>query len=70
MPFMLMLVSMTLTLVQGHSGLAKAKHQHYMLSVTKQAIRIKLTTTVGHLLGDLDLDLLLYGLTSLFLNVW
>ena len=32
----------------------KAKNQHCMLSATKQAIRIKLATTVGHFLHDLD----------------
>ena len=45
MPYML--ISMTLTLMQGHSGLAKAKYQRCMLSATKQAISIKLATTVG-----------------------
>ena len=53
-----MLVLITLTLMQGHthSGLAKAKNQHCMLSATKQAISIKLAATIGHLLHDLDLD--------------
>ena len=45
MSYMLMLVSMTLTLMhKGHSGSAKAKNQRCMLSVTKQAIIIKLAT--------------------------
>ena len=56
MPYLLMLVSMTLTLMQGHSGSAKAKNQRCMLSATKQAISIELATTVGHFLLDLDLD--------------
>ena len=49
-----MLVQMTLTLMQGHSGSAKAKTQRCMLSATKQ-LSIKLATTVGHFLLDLDL---------------
>ena len=53
---MLMLVLMTLTLMQGHSGSAKARNQRSMLSATKQAISIKLATKVGHFLRDLDLD--------------
>ena len=52
MPYTLMLVSMTLT--QGHSGSAKAKNQRCMLSATKQAISIKLSTTVKPVLRDLD----------------
>ena len=46
MPYMLMLVLMTLTLMQGYGGLTKAKNQRCMLSATKQAISIKLATTV------------------------
>ena len=42
MAYVLILVSMILTLMQGHSGLAKAKNQRWMLSATKQAISIKL----------------------------
>ena len=58
MPYMLMLVSITLTMMQGHSGSAKAKNQRCMLSATKQAIRIKLSTTVGlfFFLRDFDLS--------------
>ena len=48
MPYiMLMLVLMTVTLMQGHSGSAKANSQRSMLSTTEQAITIKLATTVG-----------------------
>ena len=47
MPYMLMLVLMTLTLMQGHSTSAKATNQLCMLSSTKQAISIKLATEVG-----------------------
>ena len=54
---MLMLVSITLILMQGHSGLAKVKNQYCMLSATKQAIIIQLATTVGHFFHDLDLDI-------------
>ena len=47
MPYMLMLVSVTLT--QGHSRSAKVKKQKqtWMLSATKEAISIKLATKVG-----------------------
>ena len=42
-----MLVSMTLTLIEGHSGPAEAKqNQRLIISATKQAIGIKLATTV------------------------
>ena len=34
----------------------KPKYQRCMLSATKRAISIKLATTVGHILRDLDLD--------------
>ena len=56
MPYILIIILMTLTLMQGHSGLAKAKNERCMLSATKQAISIKLATTVGHFLRDFDLD--------------
>ena len=49
-----MLVSMPLTLMQGHSGSPKANNQRCILSATKQAIRLKHATTVGHFLHDLD----------------
>ena len=49
-----MLVSMTLTLMQGHNGSAKLKYQRGIISTTEQAIRIKLATTVDHNLCDLD----------------
>ena len=45
MPYMLMLVSMTLTLMQGHSR--SAKNQRWIISTSKQAMSIKLATTVG-----------------------
>ena len=54
--YMIMLVLVTLTLMQGHNGSAKAKNQHCMLSATKQAISMKLATKLDHLLRDLDLD--------------
>ena len=56
MACMLMLVSMGLTLMQGHSGSATAKHQRCIISTTKQAISIKLTTTVGHFSSDFDFE--------------
>ena len=49
MPYIIMLVLMTLTMMQVHSGPAKAKNQCCMLSATKQAISIQLATVVGHL---------------------
>ena len=52
MLYMFMLVSMTLTLMPGHSGSTNDK----TLSATEQAISIKLATKVGHFLRDLDLD--------------
>ena len=54
MSYMLMLNLMTLTLMQGHSGSGNVKNQCCLLSATKQAIRIKLATTVSHFLNDLD----------------
>ena len=53
MPYMLVLVLMTLTLIQRHSGSGKAKSQRCMLSATKQARSIKLATTLWHLLYNL-----------------
>ena len=52
---MLMLVSMTLTLMHGHSGSTKTKCQRRIITVStnKQAIIIKLATTVGNFLPDL-----------------
>ena len=66
---MLKLVFITLTLIQGHSGSAKAKYKCWIILTTKQATRIKLaiSTTVGHFLRDLDFENI-YGLTIL-LNV-
>ena len=50
-----MLVSMTLTLMQGHSGSAKATILGWIISTTKPATGIKLSTTVGHFGGTLTL---------------
>ena len=52
-----MLVWMILTLMQGHSGSAKAKNHPCMLSATNQAISIKLATTVSHFCLTLTLTL-------------
>ena len=54
--YMRLLVLMTLTLIQGHSGLARANYQLCMLSATRQAISMELATTVSHYVCDLDLD--------------
>ena len=60
MAYTLILVSMTMTLMQGHSGSAEAKQTSVELSrqLTKQAISIKLYTTVGPglFLHDLDFE--------------
>ena len=45
MTYMPMLVSMNVTLMQGHSGSANPKNHRCMISAT---ISIKLSTTVGH----------------------
>ena len=69
MPYMFKLVSMTLTLKQGHNGSAKATNQRCMLSETKQAISMKLATTVGYVLHDLDFaNVYIYALTILFFS--
>ena len=47
---MLRPVSMTLTLMQGHSGSAKAKHRRRIISTTKPATSIKLSATISHFL--------------------
>ena len=46
--YMLMLVSMVLTLMQGHSGLAEEKNHRWIISKTKQPISIKVAATVSH----------------------
>ena len=46
--YILMLVAMTLTLMQGHNGSAKDKNQRWIISTTKQARSITLATTLGH----------------------
>ena len=53
---MLLLVSMTLTLIQGHSGSANAKISVECSRANKQAIiiSIKLAKTVRPVLRDLD----------------
>ena len=63
---MLMLVSMTLTLMQGHSGSAKIKIQCWIISTSKQSTSIKLATTVGHFFTSPWLWKRLYGLTICF----
>ena len=47
-----MLMSITLTLMQGHSGSAKTKNVRWFIVTTtgKQAISIQFATTVGHFL--------------------
>ena len=54
--YMLMLVFMTLTLMQGHSGSVKKKNLLSIISTTKQAISIKFAITVGLFVLDLDFE--------------
>ena len=72
MAYSIMLVLMTLTLMKSHSGSAKANNQRCMLPASKQAISIKLATTVGHLYMTLTLlTYVLFGLTILgFFLLW
>ena len=57
MVYMLMLVSMTLTLIhRGHRGSAKTTIQCWIILTTKQATSIKLATTVGHFYMTLTLQ--------------
>ena len=53
---MSMLVSITLTLLQGHIGRQKKTNQRRIISATKQAISIELATSVGSCLHDLDFE--------------
>ena len=46
--YIFMVVSITLILMQGHSGSAEEKIQLCIISTTKQAIEIKLAATEGH----------------------
>ena len=65
MAYLLMLVSMTLTLMQGHSGSTKANIQCWIISTAKQATSITLATTVGHCsFVDLDFENVGNGSTS------
>ena len=65
---MCMPVSMTLML--GHSGSAKAKNWHWIIWTTKQAISIKFAATVCHCDLDFWKQLYLYSLTNLFVLIW
>ena len=62
MAYMVMLVWMTLIVMQGHSGSAKATIQCWIISTTKPATRIKLATTVS--------DLFFYGTLTLQTFIW
>ena len=69
MGYLLMVVLMTLTLMQGHSDSAEENIKLWIISTTKQAIHIKLAATVGHdnvyfsLKSSVPL-ILMYGHTS------
>ena len=66
MAYVLMLVSMTLTLMQSLSGSAKANIQRLIISISKQASSIKLATAVGHFDVTLTLQTFIW-LDHLFL---
>ena len=55
------------SLVQGHSGSAKANIQCWIISTTKKATSITLSTTAGHLFYVTLTFQLLYGLTILLI---
>ena len=57
---MLMLVSMTLTLTQGHSGSAQENNQRLIILTTKQVMSIELAKTVGHFYMTLTLKTYIY----------
>ena len=68
---MLMLVLMTLTLMQGDYWVSKGKNS--VFNYLDSATSIKLATTVGHFVRDLDFENVLYGLITLFsfvFSVW
>ena len=56
MAYLLVLILMTLTLVQGHSGSANANKSALNYLENKQATSITLATTVGHYLRDLEFE--------------
>ena len=66
MAFMIMLLSMTLTLMQGHSGSVEENIQRWIISTTNPVISIELTTTVGQFVHDLDIENVYDGFTILF----
>ena len=49
-----------MALMQGHSGSAKAKTWHRIISTTKQALSIKLATTVGLFYVTLTLKMFIW----------
>ena len=53
---LLVLVSMSLTLIQGHRGTADGNSQRWIISASKQVTRMKLATTVDCFVHDLDCD--------------
>ena len=48
MAYTLIVVSMTLNLMQGHSGSVEEEIQVWLISTAKQSLKIKLAATVGH----------------------
>ena len=75
MAYMLMFVSMTVTLKkQGYSGSTEATNKRWIISTTKPAVCIKLTTTVGHFYVTLALKTLIWldylVFVSCFCSLW
>ena len=64
--YTLLLVSTTLT--QGDSWSKKAKNERWLILTTKQAISIKVATTVGHFLCDHDFENLYMAWSTFFFS--
>ena len=55
--YLLILILMTLTLMQGHSGSAHNEIWGLIISTTRQATRIKLAATVCHASRQIDFEI-------------
>ena len=75
MAYMLMLVSMTSTVMQGHFGSAtaikKTTPQRWIMTTTNQAISIKFATMIGHFLSnDLDFEKVYRAWPACFIYIY